>query len=398
MLVVGGQAGAAPVSTSCPARRGSRSTAGSSRGGARRGARALMASSRKRPPAPTSTSRCCRRSPPPGRTGPPRGPGAGALCRGRRRPRTPAVPGRARHPLVLAARDPGLRLRRRRPGGRPRPARVHRRSGDAPLRRRVRALRGEIGADDRYTIGHAGCSRTSESRSRSRTCCSRPTARSSASPTARMMQKFLNLAGFTWPGIRAGPCRRPFTYRVTTLPGFDLHPQPGRQARADVPCRARPRRHRRRTRHGRRVEPAPVPVPRHARRDGAQRHLREFARMRYDLVEHVRPDLAENIAGRTDSEWIYALVMSQLDDPYGEPEAGELANAVAAAAPAARGPGPARDRHLVAREPVPRHRQVAGRDAVLVRLWLVSRRRRPARDRPAVLQPLVHRRRRLRAG
>ena len=39
--------------------------------------------------------------------------------------------------------------------------------------------------------------------------------------------------------------------------------------------------------------------------------------MRYALVEHVRPELAQRIEGTTDSEWIYALILSQLDDPYG---------------------------------------------------------------------------------
>src|SRR5581483_2475957 len=60
-------------------------------------------------------------------------------------------------------------------------------------------------------------------------------------------------------------------------------------------------------------------------------HLREFARMRYDLVQHVRPELTQNIHGTTDSEWIYALTLSQLDDPYGRPEARELADATVAA-------------------------------------------------------------------
>ena len=41
--------------------------------------------------------------------------------------------------------------------------------------------------------------------------------------------------------------------------------------------------------------------------------------MRYSLVEHVRPELAERIEGTTDSEWIYALILSQLDDPVGAP-------------------------------------------------------------------------------
>src|SRR5215208_2711813 len=56
-------------------------------------------------------------------------------------------------------------------------------------------------------------------------------------------------------------------------------------------------------------------------------HLRQFPRMRYSLIEHVRPELAQRIEGTTDSEWIYALVLSQLDDPYGLPETRELADA-----------------------------------------------------------------------
>jgi glutamine amidotransferase len=51
--------------------------------------------------------------------------------------------------------------------------------------------------------------------------------------------------------------------------------------------------------------------------------------MRYSLVEHVRPELARHIEGTTDSEWIYALVLSQLEDPYGLPETRELADATA---------------------------------------------------------------------
>ena len=43
------------------------------------------------------------------------------------------------------------------------------------------------------------------------------------------------------------------------------------------------------------------------------------------------PELAQRIEGTTDSEWIYALVLSQLDDPYGLPETRELADATAGA-------------------------------------------------------------------
>jgi predicted glutamine amidotransferase len=53
--------------------------------------------------------------------------------------------------------------------------------------------------------------------------------------------------------------------------------------------------------------------------------------MRYALIEHVVPALAQRIEGTTDSEWIYALILSQLDDPYGVPETSELAEATAKA-------------------------------------------------------------------
>src|SRR5206468_8583024 len=36
---------------------------------------------------------------------------------------------------------------------------------------------------------------------------------------------------------------------------------------------------------------------------------------------------AQRIEGTTDSEWIYALILSQLDDPFGLPETSELADA-----------------------------------------------------------------------
>ena len=45
----------------------------------------------------------------------------------------------------------------------------------------------------------------------------------------------------------------------------------------------------------------------------------------------MRPELARCIEGTTDSEWIYALILSQLDDPWGLPETAELADATAAA-------------------------------------------------------------------
>src|SRR5829696_2810884 len=154
--------------------------------------------------------------------------------------------------------------------------------------------------------------------------------RQSYSP--RMMQKFLNLAGFgmaAWDP-RSAHAGDPFTYRVTTLTGFDRNLR-NLAAKLEPTCLVA---------HVRGVTDAEYATvaesnlhPFHF--PGARvvlahnGHLREFSRMRYDLVRHVRPEFARHISGRTDSEWIYALVLSQLDDPYGEPEARELGNAVA---------------------------------------------------------------------
>src|SRR5262249_39262153 len=43
--------------------------------------------------------------------------------------------------------------------------------------------------------------------------------------------------------------------------------------------------------------------------------LYDFDKMKYALLEHIKPHFATQIRGNTDSEWIYALVLSQLDDP-----------------------------------------------------------------------------------
>ena len=44
--------------------------------------------------------------------------------------------------------------------------------------------------------------------------------------------------------------------------------------------------------------------------------LADFRAMRFDLVPHIRPDLVRQIQGSTDSEWLYALTVSALEDPY----------------------------------------------------------------------------------
>jgi predicted glutamine amidotransferase len=55
--------------------------------------------------------------------------------------------------------------------------------------------------------------------------------------------------------------------------------------------------------------------------------LYDFGKMRYELLEYVPHEIARNIEGTTDTEWVYALVLSQLEDPWGPASAEQLAAA-----------------------------------------------------------------------
>lgn len=150
----------------------------------------------------------------------------------------------------------------------------------------------------------------------------------------RMMSTFLNLAGF---GMAAWDPRsvdedEPFTYRTTTLPAFDRNLRNLAHKLAPTCLVA----HVRGVTHDDYEMVAQTNL--HPFRFAGVRvalahngHLREFNRMRYDLVEHVGPELAQRIRGTTDSEWVYALVLSQLEDPYGLPDTDELADALVSA-------------------------------------------------------------------
>jgi glutamine amidotransferase len=156
--------------------------------------------------------------------------------------------------------------------------------------------------------------------------------RQSYSP--QMMNTFLNLAGFgmkAWDPTSLRP-EEPFTYRSTTLPSFDRNLRFLSSKLAPTCVVA----HVRGVTYSDKVVVADTNLhPFHF--PGARvvlahnGHLRQFERTRYALVEHVRPELAQRIEGTTDSEWIYALVLSQLDDPYGVPSVRELADATAGA-------------------------------------------------------------------
>ena len=56
--------------------------------------------------------------------------------------------------------------------------------------------------------------------------------------------------------------------------------------------------------------------------------LASFREMRFDLLEHIKPDIASQISGSTDSEWMYALLLSQFDDPGKHQSAVDIVAAV----------------------------------------------------------------------
>jgi glutamine amidotransferase len=56
--------------------------------------------------------------------------------------------------------------------------------------------------------------------------------------------------------------------------------------------------------------------------------LAQFDLYKFCLAEHVRPEIRVKVRGSTDSEWIYALLLSQLEDPGGRPTIDELVRAV----------------------------------------------------------------------
>jgi glutamine amidotransferase len=59
--------------------------------------------------------------------------------------------------------------------------------------------------------------------------------------------------------------------------------------------------------------------------------LARFAELKPALAAHVPAGLARHVKGTTDSEWIYALILSGLRDPFASPRGEELVEAIARA-------------------------------------------------------------------
>lgn len=55
--------------------------------------------------------------------------------------------------------------------------------------------------------------------------------------------------------------------------------------------------------------------------------LADFPKMKFALANMCKPEIANKVEGTTDSEWIYALFLSMLDDPYADHTSEEIATA-----------------------------------------------------------------------
>lgn len=56
--------------------------------------------------------------------------------------------------------------------------------------------------------------------------------------------------------------------------------------------------------------------------------LSDFEKMKYDLLEFIHPNYHQYIHGTTDSEWIYAVFLSQLKDPHATYQVNDILKAV----------------------------------------------------------------------
>lgn len=145
------------------------------------------------------------------------------------------------------------------------------------------------------------------------------------------MLHMLNLAGF---GMRAWDrhsydAGKPFSYASTALPVFDRNLKTLAEKIRPTCVLA----HVRGVAYSTEVDISLQNVHpfQYAGYPLALAHNGDLARMREMkpyLLPHLRPDIAMRISGTTDSEWIYALLMSQLDDPARQCSAAQLVAAV----------------------------------------------------------------------
>ena len=145
------------------------------------------------------------------------------------------------------------------------------------------------------------------------------------------MNQMLNLAGFgmaAWDPASREP-HLPFVYRSAALPIFDRNLR-ALTEKVWASCllahvRAVPYTHQS-VLGEQNSHPFTLPgIPLAMAHNG---DLAQFGEMRFRLLQHIRPEFARAIAGTTDSEWVFALLLSQLEDPAAHPTPAELVRAM----------------------------------------------------------------------
>ncbi len=145
------------------------------------------------------------------------------------------------------------------------------------------------------------------------------------------MLHMLNLAGFglrAWDRGSADPLR-PYSYTSTSLPVFDRNLKALAEKIRPTCVLA----HVRGVSYSTEVEislqnvhPFQFPGTRLALAHNGD--LARVGEMKPHLLEFIRPEIVPLVRGTTDSEWIYALIVSQLADPAGAASADDLVRAV----------------------------------------------------------------------
>ncbi len=145
------------------------------------------------------------------------------------------------------------------------------------------------------------------------------------------MLALLNLAGFgmkAWDPGSADP-DRPYSYASTLLPIYDRNLK-GLAEKIRATCLLAHVRGVHFNTEGiisqQNIHPFQFPGCRVAlAHNGDLERMRE---MKPALLEYIKPEFARMIDGTTDSEWIYALFLSSLENPAGDVSAGEIAAAL----------------------------------------------------------------------
>lgn len=137
----------------------------------------------------------------------------------------------------------------------------------------------------------------------------------------KYMSYILNLAGFgiaAWDEYSHNP-RKPFIYKTPQLPFYDenLRSLAGKIAPQCLLAHLRGvTYHEPQVVTNQNVHPFLFPgVNVTLAHNG---HLYDFEVMRFDLLKYIKDQFKQYIRGTTDSEWIYAVFLSQLNEPYAE--------------------------------------------------------------------------------